>query len=55
MSIDEEDREKPQEAAEHLKHVEEHLAEEDKQLDQLEAAIREAERKSKVVIPDPQM
>jgi len=54
MSIDEDDGNEPQEAAEHLQRIEKHLAEEDKQLEQLEAEIREAARKSKDVIPDPQ-
>ena len=54
MGIDEEDCKEPAEAAEHLKRIEKHLAEEDKQLEQLKAEIREATRKSKDVIPDPQ-
>jgi hypothetical protein len=54
MSIDEDDGKKPQEAAEHLKRIQQHLAEEDKQLEQLEAKTRAAEKQSKVVIPDPQ-
>jgi hypothetical protein len=54
MSNDEEDRKEPQEAAEHLKRIEKHLAEEDKQLEHLDAHIRKAEKKSKHVVPDPE-
>ena len=54
MSIEGEDPKEGREAGEHLKRVEKHLAEENKQLEQVEAALREAERKSKCVIPDPE-
>jgi len=54
MSIDEQGREKPHEAADHLKRIEKHLAEEDQQFEQLAEEIREAERKGKVVDPDPE-
>jgi hypothetical protein len=54
MSIDREDPKDAREAGVHLQRIEKHLAEEDKQLEQVEAALREAERKSKSVISDPQ-
>jgi hypothetical protein len=54
VSTHQEDPKEAHEAGEHLKRIEEHLAEEDKQLEQVEAAMREAERKSKCVIPDPE-
>ena len=52
MSIDSDDRLKTGEAKEALKKVEEHLAQEDEQLNQLGEHIQEAERKRKQVF-DP--
>jgi hypothetical protein len=43
-----------QDAEDNLKRVQEHLGEEDKQLDALGKQIHEAERKSKKVIRDPE-
>jgi hypothetical protein len=54
MSLDREDPKEAREAGEHLQRIEKHLAEEDRQLEQVEAALREADRKSKCVIPDPE-
>ena len=53
MSTEGESKPQPKEAAEHLKRIQEHLGEEDKQLEQLEEHIHEAEKKSKCIIPDP--
>jgi hypothetical protein len=47
MSPDLDDRAEKGEAADTLKKVQEHLAKEDEQLDQLEGHIQEAERKRK--------
>jgi hypothetical protein len=54
MSFDPEERSDGKEAAEHLKRIAEHLAEEEKEIKQLDEGIREAERKSKNVIRDPE-
>ena len=53
MNIDE-NAPNASEAAEFLQRMRQHLAEEDKELQQIDEAIEEAKRKSKYVIPDPQ-
>jgi hypothetical protein len=52
MSDDAEGRSKHTEAADDFERIKQHLAKKDEELKQLDEEIREAERKSKVVIVD---
>jgi hypothetical protein len=54
MSADEASGKERHEAADHLKQIEKHLAEEDRRLEQLKEEIREAEKKGKIVEHEPQ-
>jgi hypothetical protein len=54
MSVDREDPKEAREAGEHLKRIQQKLDEQDKQFEHLDEDLREAEKKSKAVIRDPE-
>jgi hypothetical protein len=54
MPIDENDPAEQDEVGETRKRFEKRLAEKDKELQQVDEAIKEAKKKSKCIIPDPE-